>query len=41
VFINRPFTASVADAEEIVRLARKHEAPLLHVRVERSVRHGY
>jgi predicted dehydrogenase len=29
VFINRPFTASVADAEEIVRLARKHEAPLM------------
>ena len=29
VFINRPFTASIADAEEIVRLARKHNAPLM------------
>ncbi len=29
VFINRPFAASVADAEEIVRLARAHDAPLM------------
>ncbi|MFC1607867.1 Gfo/Idh/MocA family protein [Candidatus Latescibacterota bacterium] len=29
VFINRPFTASVADAEEVVRLARAHNAPLM------------
>jgi len=29
VFINRPFTASVADAEEVVRLAREHDAPLM------------
>ena len=29
VFINRPFAASVADAEEIVRLAREHNAPLM------------
>lgn len=29
VFINRPFAASIADAEEIVRLARVHNAPLM------------
>ncbi len=29
VFINRPFAASIADAEEIVRLARAHNAPLM------------
>jgi len=29
VFINRPFTASVADAEEVVRLAEAHDAPLM------------
>ncbi|MCE5251979.1 Gfo/Idh/MocA family oxidoreductase [bacterium] len=29
VFINRPFTATIADAEEIVRLARKYDAPLM------------
>jgi len=29
VFINRPFAASIADAEEIVRLARDHDAPLM------------
>ena len=29
VFINRPFTASIADAEEVVRLAREHDAPLM------------
>ena len=28
-FINRPFAASVADAEEIVRLARAYDAPLM------------
>ncbi len=29
VFINRPFASSIADAEEIVRLARAHDAPLM------------
>lgn len=29
VFINRPFAASIADAEEIVRLAQVHNAPLM------------
>ncbi|MFC1693205.1 Gfo/Idh/MocA family oxidoreductase [Candidatus Latescibacterota bacterium] len=29
VFINRPFAASIADAEEIVRLAETHDAPLM------------
>jgi hypothetical protein len=29
VFINRPFTATIADAEEAVRLARKYNAPLM------------
>ncbi len=29
VFINRPFTGTIADAEEVVRLARKHDAPLM------------
>ncbi len=29
VFINRPFTATIADAEEIVRLAKAHNAPLM------------
>lgn len=29
VFINRPFTASIADAEEVVRLARAHNSPLM------------
>ena len=29
VFINRPFTASIADAEEVVRLARSYNAPLM------------
>jgi len=28
-FINRPFAASIDDAEEIVRLARKYDAPLM------------
>jgi len=28
-FINRPFAGTIADAEEIVRLARKHNAPLM------------
>ncbi len=28
-FINRPFAASIADAEEIVRLAKAHNAPLM------------
>jgi hypothetical protein len=28
-FINRPFVASIADAEEIVRLARTYKAPLM------------
>ena len=28
-FINRPFTASIADAEEIVRLAKAYNAPLM------------
>ncbi|MFA6470696.1 MAG: Gfo/Idh/MocA family oxidoreductase [Candidatus Latescibacterota bacterium] len=29
VFINRPFTATIADAEEAVRLAKTHDAPLM------------
>jgi len=29
VFINRPFTATIADAEEIVRLAKAYNAPLM------------
>ena len=29
VFINRPFTATIADAEEAVRLARAFDAPLM------------
>jgi hypothetical protein len=29
VFINRPFTATIADAEETVRLARAYDAPLM------------
>ena len=29
VFINRPFTATIADAEDIVRLAEEHDAPLM------------
>lgn len=29
VFINRPFTASVADAEEVIRLAKEHNASLM------------
>ena len=29
VFINRPFTSTIADAEEAVRLARTHDAPLM------------
>jgi hypothetical protein len=29
VFINRPFTASIADAEEVVRLAKAYNAPLM------------
>jgi hypothetical protein len=29
VFINRPFTASIADAEEVIRLAKEHNAPLM------------
>lgn len=29
VFINRPFAASIADAEEIVRLAEVYDAPLM------------
>ena len=29
VFINRPFTATIADAEEAVRLARAYDAPLM------------
>ena len=28
-FINRPFTSTIADAEEAVRLARTHDAPLM------------
>jgi hypothetical protein len=28
-FINRPFTATIADAEEIVRLAKSYNAPLM------------
>ena len=28
-FINRPFTASVEDAEEIIRLAKKYDAPVM------------
>ena len=29
VFINRPFTATIADAEEIVRLSKVHDAPVM------------
>ncbi|MFC1607999.1 Gfo/Idh/MocA family oxidoreductase [Candidatus Latescibacterota bacterium] len=29
VFINRPYAATIEDAEEIVRLAKKHDAPLM------------
>ncbi len=29
VFINRPFTSTIADAEEIVRLAKAYNAPLM------------
>jgi hypothetical protein len=29
VFINRPFTATITDAEEAVRLAKKYDAPLM------------
>ena len=29
VFINRPFTATIADAEEVIRLARAHDAPVM------------
>ena len=29
VFMNRPFTATIADAEEAVRLARTYDAPLM------------
>ncbi len=29
VFINRPFTATIADAEEAVRLAKAYDAPLM------------
>ena len=29
VFINRPFTSTIADAVEAVRLAEKHDAPLM------------
>lgn len=29
VFYDRPFTGSISSAEEIVRLARKHDAPLM------------
>ena len=29
VFINRPFTSTIADAEEAVRLAKTHDAPLM------------
>jgi hypothetical protein len=29
VFINRPFTATIADAEEVVRLAKAYKAPLM------------
>jgi len=29
VFINRPFTSTIADAEEAVRLARTYDAPLM------------
>jgi hypothetical protein len=28
-FINRPFTASIADAEEIIRMAKKYDAPVM------------
>ncbi len=28
-FINRPFAGSIADAEEIIRLARKYDAPVM------------
>ena len=29
VFINRPFTASIADAEEVIRLAKAYDAPVM------------
>lgn len=29
VFINRPFTATVADAEEVIRLAKSYNAPVM------------
>ncbi|MBN1292161.1 MAG: Gfo/Idh/MocA family oxidoreductase [Candidatus Latescibacteria bacterium] len=29
VFINRPFTATIADAEEVIRLARGYDAPVM------------
>lgn len=29
VFINRPFTATIADAEELIRLARSYDAPVM------------
>jgi len=29
VFINRPFTSTITDAEEVVRLARAYDAPLM------------
>ncbi|MCE5251984.1 Gfo/Idh/MocA family oxidoreductase [bacterium] len=29
VFINRPFTATIADAEEVIRLARAYDAPVM------------
>ena len=29
VFINRPFTGTIADAEEIVRLSKVHDAPVM------------
>jgi len=29
VFINRPFTASIADAEEVIRLATAYDAPVM------------
>ena len=28
-FINRPFTATIGDAEEVIRLARKYDAPVM------------
>ena len=29
VFINRPFTGTIADAQEVIRLARAHDAPVM------------